>query len=378
MREKQILASRIPSVRALASTWLIFSLLALLFFPPSAAWSQEKFSVLNFNTYGPAYAPNTNGRARNFLRAIGELQCCHVILLQEVWRPAHQQILDSGLLANSAFTKVRFDDSRGDEKNIGLVSYARASSVSFSSVLFPVNNQSGLDDAREDLGIEKGIGRLRLRPSANAPEIDLWQLHTHPQVSRVRLAQMVFLASELLVRESSAEVPLLLAGDFNALPDSLEIAFVREVLGFADAWVQKNGPYQASDCTYCRDNILHLGGGDRVIDYLFLRSSQKIQLLVERAEFALQRFANRPLSDHYAVLAEISWQERMSNRDSGCARSGWRERKERALARLDNFSAEFLASGDPQYLESLQKVYDLQKLFINDDPAVCAWFWEEL
>lgn len=378
MREMQILASRIPRVRALARAWLFFSVVALSLFSPSSARSQEKFSVLNFNTYGPAYAPNTNGRARNFLRALSEQACCDVILLQEVWRPTHQQILDSGLLANAAFTKVRFDDSRGDEKNIGLVSYARSLPVSFSSVLFPVNNQSGLDDAREDLGIEKGIGRIRLRPSTNAPEIDFWQLHTHPQVARVRLAQMVFLASELLARDASTEVPLLLAGDFNAQPDSLEIGFVREVLGFADAWVQKNGPYQVSDCTYCRDNILHLGGGDRVIDYLFLRSSQKVKLVVERAEFALQRFANRPLSDHYAVLAEISWQERVNAGDSACALPGWPERKERALARLDSLAANFLESGENQYLPALQKVYELQTLFINNDPAVCAWFWEDL
>ena len=110
----------------------------------------------------------------------------------------------------------------------------------------------------------------------------------------------------------AGDAPAILLGDFNALPDSEEIALLREA-GFADAFAlagsgegitwddQRNANIQLQHRAYPGE--IPEDPPNKRIDYIFVRGPG---LKLTRAQVVLDRsIEGQYASDHYGVLAEI-------------------------------------------------------------------------
>lgn len=339
---------------------------------PALSSASGNFSVITFNAYGPAYAPSTSERSRNLVDELNREPASEVLLLQEVWSQGHQDILARGLGDAGGRTSVRFDAIRNDGKKTGLSTFSRLPVRASGAWLFPVNNQWGLDSARDLLGIEKGIGWIDavLTEASDGPRVRFFSLHTHPSEHAVRVAQMIFLVQKLLEPEIFFDA-FVVGGDFNATPDSLEVALLQDVLLLSNAWTSANGAYSQGDCTYCRENSLQLGGPDRVIDYLFTRSGDQVGLSTLQSEVVLRRSQGRPLSDHYGVQARLSWKIESSQPISG---NELDQRLRRARASLREAKFLFISRNEGQYEDSIASIERLEARFENRDPELLRYF----
>jgi endonuclease/exonuclease/phosphatase family metal-dependent hydrolase len=124
----------------------------------------------------------------------------------------------------------------------------------------------------------------------------------------VRIAQLVELAQYLqnpLIRDE----PVVIAGDFNFEPDSLEYAFMTKILGLSDGFKDFHSDHK---CTHCRNNKYSMTSKSRWLDYIFYRSGTRHNLSVSDSRFIFAGNGHGPVvSDHYGlkttfVLTEAS------------------------------------------------------------------------
>ena len=339
---------------------------------PDSRASDTEFTVQSFNAYGPAYAPNLARRTELLLQHWNDTDCCDVLLLQEVWKANHHTSLARELEARG-IPGVRFDTSRADGKTTGIATFVRGTIDSEASVLYPVNNQSGLDDIREMLGIQKGIGRVRASLTGGESLV-LLDTHTHPQVEPVRVAQMLFLIERELGALPASD-PVFLAGDFNATPDSLEFALLRDVLRMRDLWTYVNGGYAAGACTYCLDNPLHLGGGvDRVIDYVWFRDGNSRAILPLTAEITPKKVETAALSDHYGLRGKFRAADRGPSALLALDDPELLARLERAKTTLERARERLAREGQAQYNNSLIYIERLRAELSDPASAVVDYY----
>lgn len=283
-----------------------FYSLFLLASPAFAATGS--FCVQTFNVYGPAYASNVEGR---LVRTAEELVRgpCEATQFQELWREVNYQTFIQAL-SPSRLAFIRADEIRtGDEAMTGLASGFSGQVLGASSELFAVNNKGGFFDKIRDLtGVQKGFTLIEAKVD-HAPLALYVNLHTHPDEEAIRIAQISQLVLAVANRTSSGELPLILNGDLNATPNSLEVALLSDVLLLRDSYIEANGEY-GTTCTYCAANPLSWSNEDRVIDFVLARSSPSVELKAIKSEVNLQGPANDPLSDHYGVRSQLAWADR--------------------------------------------------------------------
>jgi len=144
-----------------------------------------------------------------------------------------------------------------------------------------------------------------------------WKLHH----ATVRLKQVVYLAERIFVLApvEADFLPPILMGDFNAVPASDEIRYLRgehvvdgRSVYFADAW--EYADEGGAGHTYARDNAYARKAGEpsRRIDYIFVRGPDKLG----RGEPSNVRLVFRDTatgaegtvwaSDHYGVMCDVS------------------------------------------------------------------------
>jgi hypothetical protein len=264
------------------------------------------FCVQTFNVYGPAYASNVGGRLE---RSAAELlrTPCEATQFQELWRDSNYnnftRALEPGRLAF-----VRADALRtGDDALTGLASGFAGQVLSAKSELFRVNNKGGFFDKIRDLtGVQKGFTLIEAKVD-RGPLALYANLHTHPDEQAIRLAQISQLIDALA--KAPSELPLVLNGDLNATPGTLELAMLQDVLLLRDTFVEANGEY-GETCTYCAANPLSWSNEDRVIDFVLVRNSPSIELKAIRSEITLTGSPGDPLSDHYGVRTDLEASER--------------------------------------------------------------------
>jgi endonuclease/exonuclease/phosphatase family metal-dependent hydrolase len=121
-------------------------------------------------------------------------------------------------------------------------------------------------------------------------QVFVTHLNWQPDHSAIRVEQVRF----ILALAPPASVVM---GDFNAQPDSPEIALMR---GYADAWVAAGDG--TAGATFSRDNdyAREGGGPSRRLDYVFTRGKPV------RAELAFHRPVDGVWpSDHFGLVADI-------------------------------------------------------------------------
>ena len=265
---------------------------------------QSSITIQTFNTFGPIYGPNLQRRTRLLAEKISRQDPARFLFLQEVWRDAHYQDLrrQPGLL-RAGYEFVRFDENRGDrQKRCGLLTLGPGAPDQSWLRDFPVNEGTGpIELIRRLVKIVKGMGIARFTLPDTA--VLCVNTHTHPTNARIRLDQMICLADT--VRDLHKDELLVLAGDLNAPPASLEIRYLKTMLGLTDAYEEANGTYAPEDCTYSADNPYAVWGQSRVLDYVFYRSPPAGAWRSQRAAINLRQWKNRWLSDHFGVRAEL-------------------------------------------------------------------------
>jgi hypothetical protein len=160
--------------------------------------------------------------------------------------------------------------------------------------------------------VQKGITAIETKLD-QGPTVLYLNTHTHPTNETIRAAQMIQLLDFVMIRSpGAANLPVVLNGDFNATPDSLELRLVKNVLQLHDAYLDTHGGNYGDICTYCEANPLSWGGGDRVIDFTLFRASPALEFRAEKSELNLRGEEGSPLSDHYGVRSILTWQDRTS------------------------------------------------------------------
>jgi hypothetical protein len=290
------------------------------------------FCVQTFNAYGPAYSSKIPERTAEWGRQMAASPCS-IVQSQEVWSQEHFNLARKHLGKSlPRLSSVRFDDfSNRPASKSGLALFTDEILEASSFEAFEVNEEGVFDSVRGMLGVIKGMGFSELTLRNRQARVNLINAHTHPQSQVIRLAQLTQL-TEAFARRLSPSAPLILTGDLNFTPSSLEYLFLKNVLLVEDAYASIHGGYSGGDCTYCANNPHHWGGGDRVIDYILTRSAASTDVRSVKSVINLREAHGITPSDHYGIQAGLAIKDRAP---AEVAPDEFRIRATRAIIAID-------------------------------------------
>jgi endonuclease/exonuclease/phosphatase family metal-dependent hydrolase len=319
-----------------------FFLLTLI---PYSALAGGSLCLQTFNVYGPAYASGTVSRLGRTGEALAQ-EGCDFVQLQELWKETQFRILSKKLPGRDARWA---DHLRQDRALTGLGTFVNGRITAARSEIFRANNGDGiLDRVRGLSGVQKGFTVIGAEAGAGF-SVYLVNAHTHPTDEPTRIAQMLQLTASLYEEASLAEKPLLFTADLNATPGGLEYAMLRDLLLFRDGYAEAHGAY-GTECTYCADNPYSWSSQDRVIDFTLYRPAPRASLHPSRSVINLTG-EGRPLSDHYGVRTDFSWEER-EDQPLSPADSLVSARRTAALVTLSQAITKLTNARDPKLLEA--------------------------
>ncbi len=288
-----------------------FLFLITLFFAPTAFSANKPLCVQTFNVYATPYATYVPLRLDWMSQELNQ-NPCEAVQFQELWQESdYERVADH--LQKGRYLSLWADNFRYgfDGQKIGLASAFLGNILRAKSVLFQVNNEDGLLDwVRDNFNVQKGFSYVEAKLDNGLRALFL-NLHTHPNSEAIRLAQIVQLID--FVEKNPNNLPLVLTGDLNAPPISLELDLLRDLLLLRDSFVEANGPYEGSNyslCTYCSENAFSWSSQDQIIDYVLIRNGTQLAWSVEKSEINLKGNEMMPYSDHYGVRSHLAWQER--------------------------------------------------------------------
>lgn len=270
--------------------------------PHLAAAEEQKFCVQTFNAYGPAYAGDLEQRTNVVARELDALPC-EMIQFQEVWTESHHKSLIAATSSSMPFlSAARFDDFQKPVAGSSGLSTFTSQVLSHQIFQkFSINRDGLLDELREVLGVIKGVGisRMTLRDDTRF-SFRMFNLHLHPSSEPVRIAQLTQFI-DLLDDTEPATNPIIVTGDFNFKPNTIEYELLRHTTGLKDAYIAANDRYETDACTYCVNNPLNWGGVNGVLDYVWFKNGQSIELLVDDATINMKGMHGVVPSDHFGL-----------------------------------------------------------------------------
>jgi endonuclease/exonuclease/phosphatase family metal-dependent hydrolase len=283
----------------------------------------------------PGHKPNVPQRAE----AIGErLACFDIVALQEtINQDRRREIFDRLEKAGRACGKPsRLPSGRmfafveGPDVDDGSWLPLVGDELALASRLPIVRTASYLYQHAAEEDVLAGKGALHVRLARGDGMIDVFV--THLQAGRehgpVRRAQIEELASFIRREVNGAATPILVLGDFNVRGSRVDrqdpgsdYHYLRRALDaavaprrFADAWLATHGadPETASGT---KPRVLADGTRrphEERIDYLFLAgptaTARSVRIDFFASDLRVDAAPVGALSDHAALLAEISWQ----------------------------------------------------------------------
>jgi hypothetical protein len=108
----------------------------------------------------------------------------------------------------------------------------------------------------------------------------------------------------------SSDLPLILAGDFNFLPDSIEKLLLEVYGNVQDTHLELKEKHSSEDVTYDANNPYSWGGPSRTLDYVFFRQSAEansIYLKVLNSKIYPKTYKGQYLSDHYGRTVQFEF-----------------------------------------------------------------------
>jgi endonuclease/exonuclease/phosphatase family metal-dependent hydrolase len=293
----------LKSKRLLIATFMVAQILS----PFSPAFAEvylqapaPGFCVQNFNMYGPAYATETVNRTERVAAELLGRSACDVIHLQEVWTQKHIRQVKSLL-------SQEYDIADPNSlKRIGLMSLYQQPIEDQKTYLFRLNNDGGvLEGIRDMVGVEKAFHVVVSEPRELGEKFYFVNTHLHPTSSELRLTQILDL---LIWRLEHQDHKLILTGDFNSDPGSLEHDLVLALLGAKDSLKEFWGGYPEGACSYCRENARSWLPGNHLFDYIYFSEAggnAGSYLSVETGAINLRGTPRSSLSDHYGVRVDF-------------------------------------------------------------------------
>lgn len=285
----------IKTTRSL-NCYLIFYFLSI----SSLSYAQSPFCIQTFNAFGPAYATDTQTRFALFLNELAK-EKCDIIQLQEVWTQKQVEWVEDSL----SFAYQFFSPNK--QLRIGIMSLSNFDIKPIKVQQFNINNSGDItDNIREWAKIKKAFSVSKTKLPFTEEEIYVLNTHLHHQSTAVRLSQLVDIYQWRL---KNRDLKIIMNGDFNANPNSIEIKFIQIILGMKDAFLTVNNSYPADFCTYCKSNPRALSNKDHIFDYIFysndsnsFKKSHLKPISITRNLTGKKRWS---YSDHYGIRAHF-------------------------------------------------------------------------
>lgn len=274
----------------------IFKFSFLLYFLLGIHLAQA-FCVQSFNTYGPVYAPAILKRTELMSQQIRK-EHCEYVQLQEVWNADQINLVKDEMVQYDIF-------SPNSDNKIGIMGLYSSQILEKEFHFFRLNSDSGiLDQIRKLFSVKKAFSAVLLRNSDTDEPIYFVNTHLHPQSQVIRLTQILDL---LEWRMSHNQNKLIMSGDYNFDPGSLERYFLTYLMGVHDSYEATHKQYSKMFCTYCSINPRSWLNDDHVFDYIFYSniSDYKSTLLPTEVGTNLKGSPKFPLSDHYGLKAQF-------------------------------------------------------------------------
>ncbi len=262
--------------------------------------SPPRFCLQNFNAYGPIYAKDIFERTDRMTSELQAIPKCDVVHLQEVWNESQITQIEKDL-------KRQYNMSTPNKTaRIGVMSLFMEDIISEETQTFNINNENGvLDSIREAFDVKKAFHIVR---SSFFDVNEIFQFvntHLHPASQPVRLTQILDMVQWRLKHQNEK---LLLTGDLNADPGSVEHRLVKYVLGMSDSLELHMNGYHRSICTYCTGNPRGWMFSNHVFDYIFFSNvgDSSSTLKVLSSQINMRGTPRRPLSDHFGVRTQFA------------------------------------------------------------------------
>ncbi len=259
--------------------------------------------LITFNTYGPIYASNVISRSVRIVEDIKSQHDCELIHFQEAWSENQIGIFHNGLQSHYQIY------SPNRQQRIGLMSFSKAAWSEVKTYTYRANFDGHfLDEVREIVNAKKAFS-IVTESLAGTASINT---HLHPTSDQVRILQILDLLNWRVQNQSKL---LIVSGDFNMAPSSLEHFFLRSILNIEDAMLATRGQYPSDFCTYCASNQLGWMSDDHTFDYVFFSriASGQRGWVPQNVDLVLTG-GRQPLSDHYGLKVNFT-QEQGSSRE---------------------------------------------------------------
>ncbi len=262
--------------------------------------SQAVFCYQSFNAYGPAYSFDLKKRTKNLIQLLSKESPCEIMSFQEVWNKSHIKRLKRGLLTNQLATKFNHADENLEGSKTGLLIASQFTLVNVDSYLYGDYVSGASDWLRDKLGVHKAFSFsiVNVVADSDVADVGVINTHLHHASQAIRLAQIIELG-DYLRKPKIQELPLIVSGDFNATPYSLEWWLIQADLMVRDSHITVHPDYEVDDFTYDSENPYSWGGKSRALDYVFYRPSNLYEISVEDSIVFPRTYEGEYLSDHY-------------------------------------------------------------------------------
>ena len=252
-----------------------------------------------FNCFGPAYAPRLVYRTKLLCEFLKMNNQTDIVFLQEVWKNSHYKLLHKLFFKKvDEYQEIYFDELFSYKYKTGMVIYFKGRLLSKFYYPFSLNESNFVDRFRTRMGILKGVGYVKVE-CKKFGILHLLNVHTHPTSSLVRLTQI----AEIIALVSKLDnAPVIMGGDFNMEPHSLEYQLLVSQLSLEV--IPKLDSMNKDIETYSKENPYAIPGIHKTVDYIFLKSSD---LNFSQFSINLKKYQGRFLSDHYGVEGHVAY-----------------------------------------------------------------------
>lgn len=261
--------------------------------------SVHAFCVQTFNAYGAFYASDIAQRTRETAEQL-KADGCSAILLQEVFNRNRMNMYQQ---FSVGLTTTHENVPTGLTTNSGLQSLIKGEVLDTKFHRFQVQTL---------VGIRKGFSVTRVRLKDLSSEVLVLNVHLHHSSTDSRMSQLAELVEW---RHKNPELPLIIAGDLNSNPGSIEYDFLVTTLSLVDLGRQAlGGTYPSDYCTYCKENprswdgfLSSKGAQDQTYDYVFGAVDPKTGIGFSGVStlINLKGHPGFTWSDHYGVQVEL-------------------------------------------------------------------------
>jgi endonuclease/exonuclease/phosphatase family metal-dependent hydrolase len=277
---------------------------------------QLGFRLGTFNAWGlpKPFSDDLSARIRAIAKRIPDLDL-DVLLIQEAWTDEIRDALRAASLEAGFEVALASRESGG-----GLMVISRLPILSNRFDKYRFRGDPERFDQGEFLGA-KGYQTLKLEGESGPFTMINTHLHARYRRSRpalnsaVRTAQILQLVGEIHQHQGTVVV----GGDFNCSVDDPEYRIFTELAGMVEVAEDRTDIPTISRTNFYKR---HRSGGDKRIDYLFLRTERDMTPVIDEprllfAESERIRGRDRSLSDHFGVASRIGWETARAGESRG-------------------------------------------------------------